>query len=184
MTFPKKWGFAMTCREFLRKILGAALVALMLWVPRTALATVQIPDTIYLDGQKHFLFSTPLEQYYGPHNPRPPFRYPNTATWRGYQATWEIHRGLLYLKAIRAWIPAGEVGLEALFPRQKGRVPATWFTGRLIVPQGQRLGFAMPHPIYEKYLIITVAKGRVTGQEIRDNSGGAPPRGDDLGEAR
>ncbi len=160
-------------------ILGTA-AALMLWAPQAALATVQIPDTIYIDGQKHFLFSTPLEQYYGPHNPRPPFRYPNTATWRGYLATWEIDRGALYLKAIRAWTPAGEVGLEALFPGHKGRVPATWFSGRLQVPQGERLRFSMPHPIYEKYLIITVDKGRVTRQEVIDNPEGATPRGDDL----
>jgi hypothetical protein len=152
-------------------------------MPQAALATVQFPDNIYIDGHKHFLFSTPLEQYYGPHNPRPQFRYPNTATWRGYIATWEIDGNTLYLKAIRAWTPAGEVGLKDLFPGYKGRVAATWFTGQLKVPQGQRLRFSMPHPIYEKYLMITVEKGRVVRQEIMDNPEVSPPRGDDLLES-
>ena len=52
-------------------------------VPETALATTQFPDLLYLNGQKHPLDSLPLEQYYSPGNPRPKFRAPNTATWRG-----------------------------------------------------------------------------------------------------
>lgn len=36
---------------------------------------------------------SPLEQYYSPGNPRPKFRAPNTATGRGYIATWEIDQG-------------------------------------------------------------------------------------------
>jgi hypothetical protein len=68
-----------------------------------ALATTQFSDILYLNGQKHSLDSLPLEPYYGPGNPRPKFRAPNTATWRGYIATWEIDRGVLYLKTIQAW---------------------------------------------------------------------------------
>lgn len=161
------------------KITLAALAVLALMAPQAAQATVQFPDIIYIDGQKNFLHSNPLEQYYGPHNPRPHFRWPNTATWRGYIATWEIDRGTLYLKAIRAWTPQGEVGLEALFPGHKGRVAATWFTGLLRIPQGERVRFHMPYPIYEKYLMITVKQGRVASQEIIDNAGRVPPPGDD-----
>jgi hypothetical protein len=153
------------------KIMLAALGVLCLLVPEAALATTQFPDILYLDGQKHSLDSLPLEPYYGPGNPRPKFHAPNTATWRGYIATWEIDRGLLYLKAIRAWTDQGQVGLEALFPGQKGPVPATWFNGKLKVPQGKILEVSVPHPIYEKYLMITVEKGRVINQEVVDNPG-------------
>ena len=138
-------------------------------VPETALATTQFPDLLYLNGQKHPLDSHPLEQYYSPGNPRPKFRAPNTATWRGYIATWEIDRGALYLKAIRAWTDQGEVSLEDLFPGQKGPVAATWFTGKLKVPQGKIIKMAVPQPIYEKYLMITVEQGRVNSQEILDH---------------
>ena len=154
------------------KVMLTALGVVFSLVPGAALATTQSSDILYLNGQKHSLESLPLEQYYGPGNPRPKFRAPNTATWRGYIATWEIDRGVLQLKAIRAWTEQREVGLEDLFPGQKGPVAATWFTGKLRVPQGKILKPAVPHPIYEKYLMITVEKGRVVSQELIDNFGG------------
>src|SRR4030065_169020 len=98
------------------KIMLAVLGVLCCLVPEAALATTQFPDILYLNGQKHSLDSLPLEHYYGPGNPRPKFRAPNPATWRGYIATWEIDRGVLSLKAIRAWTDHGQVGMEALFP--------------------------------------------------------------------
>jgi len=154
------------------KIMIAVLGVLGFLVPEAALATTQFSDILYLTGQKYSLDSLPLEAYYGPGNPRPKFRAPNTATWRGYIATWEIDRGVLYLKAIQAWTDRGEVGLAALFPGQKGPVAATWFTGTLKVPQGKVIKPAVPHPIYGKYLMITVEKGRVVSQEAIDNPGG------------
>ena len=51
-------------------------------------------------------------------------------------------------------------------------MPATWFTGKLKVPQGKMLKPAVPLPIYEKYLMITVEKGKVGNQEVVDNPGG------------
>ena len=154
------------------KIMLAALGVFGLLVPGAALATTQFSEILYLDGQKHALEGLPLEQYYGPGNPRPKFRAPNTATWRGYIATWEISRGVLSLKAIRAWIDGREVGLETLFPGQHGPVAATWFTGKLKVPHGKILKPAVPYPIYEKYLLITVEKGRVVSQAVIDNPQG------------
>jgi hypothetical protein len=152
-------------------IMLAALAVLCFLVPEAALATTQFSDILYLNGQKHSLDSLPLEQYKDPGNPLPKFRAPNTATWRGYIATWEINRGVLYLKAIRAWTEQGKVGLEALFPGQQGPVPATWFTGKLTVPYGKILKPAVPHPIYEKHLLITIEKGRVVNQKVMDNPG-------------
>jgi hypothetical protein len=146
-------------------------------VPEVALATTQFSEILYLNGQQHPLESLPLEPHYGPGNPRPKFRAPNTATWRGYIATWEIDRGVLYLKAIKAWTGQGEVGLPALFPGHKGPVAATWFTGKLRVPQGKVLKPAVPYPIYGQYLMITVEKGRVVSQEVIDNPGGTRPPG-------
>jgi hypothetical protein len=159
------------------KIMIATLGVLGFLVPKTALATTQFSDILYLNGQEYSLDSLPLEQYYNPENPRPKFRAPNTATWRGYIATWEIDRGILYLKAIRAWTYQGEMSLEDLFPGQKGPVAATWFTGKLKVPQGKIIKPAVPHPIYERYLTITVVKGKVISQEVIDNPEGNHPPG-------
>jgi hypothetical protein len=160
------------------KIMLAVLGVLCILVPQAALATTQFSEILYLNGQKHSLDSLPLEPYFGPGNPRPQFRAPNTATWRGYIATWEIDGGVLYLKAIQAWTDQGKVGLPALFPGHKGRVAASWFSGKLKVPQGKILKVSVPYPIFEKYLMITVEKGRVVNQEVIDNPGstGIPER--------
>jgi hypothetical protein len=158
-------------------IILAVLGALGCLFPRTALGTTQISDIIYLNGEKQSLDSLPLEQYYCPANLRPQFRAPNTATWRGYVATWEIDQGVLYLKAIRAWTDQGEVRLEDLFPGQKAPVAATWFTGQLNVPQGKIIKPAAPRPLYEKYLMIKVEKGRVSSQELIDQTERSHPPG-------
>jgi hypothetical protein len=158
----------------MRALLVACAVLAFL-VPQAALATTQMPDVIIIDGQKHSLYSLPLEQYYRAGHPRPKFRSPNTANWRGYIATWEIAQGRLYLQSIRAWTGQGEVGVGALFPGQKAPIPATWFTGQLRVPQGKVLRVSVPQPIHERDLIITVEKGRVTKQEIVDNAGRVGP---------
>jgi hypothetical protein len=162
-------------RRLKMKTWFAALALLSLLAPPAVQATTQIEDKIYLEGQKHPLFTLPLEQHYGPHNPRPKFRAPHTACWRGYVAIWDIKDGVLYLKDIQAWTQQGEVGLEALFPGTKGPVPATWFSGQLKVPEGKAVRRSVPYPVYEKYRMITVEKGRVVRQEVIDNAGRVPP---------
>ena len=121
-----------------RTIILMVLGMMIFLVPETALATTQFPDLLYLNGQKHPLDSFPLEQYYSPGKPRPKFRAPNTATWRGYIATWEIDQGVLYLKAIGGWTDQGEVRLEEpVFPARKARWPLPGLPGNLRSPRGR-----------------------------------------------
>jgi hypothetical protein len=154
------------------KSLWFALALTILLAPAEAPATAQFPDIIYIDGRKHSLYSNPLEKYFSRERSRPPFRSPNTANWRGYIAVWEIDRGRFYLKDLEAWLPQGKAGLEAVFPGHKGRVPATWFSGALRVPQGRMLkpvhmGYLS---VYEKDLVIIIDKGKVVRQEVIDNT--------------
>ncbi len=164
-------GARRRCSHFV--LMAFAVLASL--APQEALATTQFSEVLYLNGEKYPLQSLPLEPYYGPENPRPKFRAPNTATWRGYIGTWEIDQGVLYLKTIRAWTEQGEVGLETLFPGRKTPIPATWFNGKLIVPQGKVIKPAVPHPVYGKYLMIKLEKGRVVSQEVMDNPEGNSP---------
>ena len=151
------------------KIMLAALGVFGLLVPGAALATTQFSEILYLDGQKHALESLPLEPYYGPGNPRPKFRAPTPPPGAATSPPGRSTGASFSLKAIRAWIDGREVGLETLFPGQHGPVAATWFTGKLKVPQGKVLKPAVPYPIYEKYLMITVEKGRVVSRAVIDN---------------
>jgi hypothetical protein len=47
---------------------------------------------------------------------------------REYSATWEIDKGALCLTQISARLKQGFVGWDDLFPGNKGRVAAAWFT--------------------------------------------------------
>jgi len=112
-----------------------------------------------------------------PRIPAPSSAPPTPPAGGATSASGKLRGGVLYLKDIQAWTQQGEAGLEALFPGQQGPVAATWFTGKLIVPQGKVLKGYVPYPIYEKYLMITVEKGRVVRQETIDNPGGTRPPG-------
>ena len=153
------------------KIWLLALVLLVLAGGQPALATAQFPDVLIYEGKEHSLFSNPLESYYGPDRPRPQFKMWHTANYRGYVATWEIDKGMLYLKKIKARLEGKEVGLDYLFPGNKGRVAAAWFTGTLRVPQGKQLHYvhAGYRSVYEQELIITLKDGKVTNKEVIDN---------------
>lgn len=71
----------------------------------------------------------------------------------------------------------GEVGLAELFTGRRGPVPADWFSGELRVPQGRVLRPAVPRPLYEKYLILRVERGRVVGQEVKESGEPSGPPG-------
>lgn len=141
--------------------------------------TAQTPDILIYEGERLSLFSNPLEAYYrNEGNPRPPFRSPHTGNWRGYVATWEIDSNTLYLTDITAWLadpssPRGmtEAGLDDLFPGHSDRVEASWFSGQLRVPQGERLQYVhMGYgSVYEQDLILTIQDGKVVHREIVDN---------------
>jgi hypothetical protein len=138
--------------------------------------TAQRPDILVWCGTEWALFSNPLESYYDGANPRPAFQRPDTATWRGYVATWEIRRFRLYLSAVTAWIagPSGELreaGLDDLFPGHRGPVEASWFTGELEIPKGAELQYVhMGYgSIYEQSLLLTLRGGEIIRSGLVDN---------------
>lgn len=93
-----------------------------------------------------------------------------TVAYRG--EPWGRKRGTA---TVATW---GGVGLKALFPGQTGPVATTWFTGKLKLPPSPRaLNPHWPHPLDEKYLMITVEKDRVVSQAVVDNFGGTRPPG-------
>lgn len=140
--------------------------------------TPQIPDNLIYEGQEYGLFSNPLEDYFDEDNPRPEFLRGCSALWRGYIATWEIEDGILYLIGLEdAFVREHDqadfkrAGVSDLFPWASGRVKATWFTGELRVPQGERLeyvhmGYAQT---YEEDLLLTFEEGKLVRREVRDN---------------
>ncbi|HGM7098331.1 TPA: hypothetical protein ACKQAS_002999 [Stenotrophomonas maltophilia] len=127
--------------------------------------TAQAHEFLYIDGEKRTMMSCPdfpvgslgiteeSEPGDGVWN--------TTACWRKYVGTWVLEDGDLYLKKIEGRYRLNEPGL--LF--------AHWFSGTLIVPDGELLeyvhmGFGSQ---YEREIHITISEGSVTDTSIIDN---------------
>jgi hypothetical protein len=87
----------------------------------------------------------------------------STACWRGYQGTWRIDDGKLYLASLEGRYRL--LGGEPLF--------ADWVTCVLRVPRGNRLhyvhmGFGS---IYEMEIHVKIERGIVVASRTRDNRG-------------
>ena len=87
----------------------------------------------------------------------------STACWRGYQGTWKIENGRLFL-----------VKLEGRY-RLDGSEPllANWFTGVLRVPRGEQLryvhmGFGT---VFEMEIHVKIENGVVVASRTIDNRG-------------
>lgn len=157
------------------KSIALIMVVLMLALAhREVRATAQIPDVVVLDGRELALNTNPLEPYLQANKGKAPvFEETSSALWRGYVATWEIRGSRLWLNkvAVQRLGPAAKPGqreeyrdvdvLRSIFPRG-GPVPATWYTGALIMPLGDVVDYLHQGygSTYERYLVSIVRAGR------------------------
>jgi len=146
-------------------------------IASTAEATAQFSDLIVIVGRSEQLFAEPLEPAL---HADPGLRYNLfgripangcSASWRGYVAGWEIRTDELYLVDVQV-DPCPNVKkmvpLAELFPGATGPVKAQWFTGTLMVPQGQQIEYVhMGYGSrYEHYLLLDIDRGNVTSSTL------------------
>jgi hypothetical protein len=134
--------------------------------------TYQIHDKLILSGEPASMATFPdiprdhpriLEGFHT----EPPYEsfVTSTACYRGYIGFWEIRDGLLFLTKI-----IGGFEIKGSQP-----VQATWFSGRLVIPQGKIIegdpcfGWDV---VRERDLVIKIRKGRVVKQWMRVNCPG------------
>jgi len=141
-------------------------------------ATAQIPDILIYEGQQYFIFTNPLEDYFGAANPRPMdlFQMHCTACWRGYIATFEIRNNELYLNGLIEGTCSDEerrdVDISRIFKDQDGLpIRSSWFSGVIRCPLGEQLAYVHMgyDSVYEKELLLTFEKGNLVGTEIINN---------------
>ncbi len=162
------------------------VTTLLTLAPSLAGATAQVPERLIYKGKTVWLFSQPLERYFsqghatywdepawGPGSGRRPkaFRATSTACWRGYEGTWKIDAGHLWLASLHECHRGKEIALSEVFAGQKGPRKATWFTGILRVPLGKRLqdvhlGYDSQ---FEKDLFLAIREGKVEVERTVDN---------------
>jgi hypothetical protein len=153
------------------------LLLLSLAVAAPLGATAQAPDILKIGGKTYSLHTNPLrpiaEEIRG--------RFPkpvvvSSGLWRGYIATFRVRTGRLYLDDVRVptkkYMDSDAPQLEQfrsimkeLFDDPAPRI-ATWYTGNLIVPTGELVGYVhMGYAsTYSSYLVVTVVKGVVREQ--------------------
>ena len=150
--------------------------------------TAQAPDIITVKGETHSLLTNPLEMYREMYRHDMVFfeSYLGTACWRGYIAEWEVDDGKLFLLKVNGFVSYTDehsqpliingkficrsdnlrehkvpATLSELFGPERDRVPATWYTGELRIPQGEMTEY-VHHAYaseYSGYLIIPVENG-------------------------
>lgn len=130
--------------------------------------TPQIPERLILNGvEKPILYLHPLLPENHPQildvgTGKLSFIHGSSACWRRYEGTWEIKQDKLYL-----------VGLSGQF-RLVDNIPvfADWFSGKIIVPQGDILVPDICYAgltIYEKEQHLLIEQGVVLKTRLIDN---------------
>lgn len=152
------------------------LLILLLTISSFAGATPQIADLIRLEssGEQKKLYVEPFGVYLRNNKDEIPklepfLREGCSASWRGYQAHWEIKDKKLWMTALFG-APCDEkpilIPLAIFFVGAVGPVHVTWYSGNLVIPQGKmteyvHMGYESK---YESYLIIKIEKGVVTNE--------------------
>jgi hypothetical protein len=131
--------------------------------------TMQELDKIIIKDVRYSLWTFPLDSYWTRKNPKPRVLITKSCCWRGYIATWQITDNVLYLIDIIFNTLEGDVGLAYLFPDNLGKIKATWYTGELRVPFGERLKIDYDDPGYESDLFFKVKKGKVISHRYKAN---------------
>ncbi|WP_223115451.1 hypothetical protein [Luteimonas suaedae] len=152
------------------QMLRAAAFAVAL-CPMMAFATAQVPDYIRIDRVDHALNTNPLEPHLAHKNWKPPEDAAiSSANWRGYIASWEVAQGQLVLNDVTIHVSSSEPGdyvaksiLADLFPSTTTPVVADWYSGALIISEGEithyvHMGYGSS---YERYQVLRVASGKV-----------------------
>jgi hypothetical protein len=132
--------------------------------------TAQAGDHIHYQGEELTMATEPLEQYLCRLENRPVFRVFSTACWRGYQASWTVREGKLWLTGLTGYIKDYEmVGMDFLFP-DRSEVFAEWFTGTIRIPHGKLLMYVHMEysSVYENEIFLEFEKGNLIHSHIQD----------------
>lgn len=128
--------------------------------------TMQIPDTILIEGTAFHLQDNLAVPDSHPDIRSVPPGPRCSANWRGYHALWSICDARLHLQELD-----GKFGLSS-----EGPVFSDWVTSMLRCPLG-RPDKTLSHPyapVHEAYLELTVKEGIVTRWRIKKT--GVPPK--------
>lgn len=103
---------------------------------------------------------------------KPEFEFTCTALWRGYVGSWEIIDDRLYLINLTGQMKDGtDANLATIFPNDPDRVFAHWYSGKVRLPQGNKLKYVHMgySSVYEKDLFLHFENGILVKTETVEN---------------
>ena len=148
--------------------------------------TAQVSEKLFHNGTNYALCAEPLEKYLKEQRPDIDFVWDSTACWRGYQGTWQIREGKLYLTGLEGRLrkPGERMQFPEKFPENdpdafKKCFPdlgedglfAGWFSGEVFCPYGDLLDYrhAGFGSVYRHELVITFNNGIVVSEVEKVN---------------
>ena len=129
--------------------------------------TVQCPELLRARNREFAIYGEPLGHLIALGVAGPSLIVETTDCWRGYQGTWEIIDGRLYIVALNGLLDSGaSASLADFFPENPDRVFAHWYSGALrAIEAGRRPG--------EVCRILSFDQGQITDdREVREDNGG------------
>jgi hypothetical protein len=151
----------------LRIIIHLILILELSVVVSSVHATDQIIDPLVWKGETFYPRPGPsiLEAF--SEKDKPQFEVPSTANWKGYEAEWEIKDNSLLLVSLKGIVKGKHKEITELLPDKKPPIPATWYTGTLILPRGKEIGIHKKESrfVYEKETHLTFEKGKLVKTE-------------------
>mgnify|MGYP003583842587 CR=1 FL=1 len=124
--------------------------------------TTQVMDTFYFEGHQYRTSAEPLEC----HPQLPVFLALSTANHKGYEATWSVVAGKLFLVALAGVAEStSEQDVSTVFPGCSGPVFAEWFSGKIDIQSGRIVEPAEFNPLFEHQIALTFRSGRVVSKE-------------------
>ena len=134
--------------------------------------TAQSPDTIIYKGEEYYLFSEPLQSYLAGLEHKFEFIAISSAFWRGYQSNWEIDNNILYLEYFLGNTKEGTIHLDELFPSNKGRVKASWYSGKIFLSKGEQIFYVHMgyESTYQYEITFDIKEGEIVKETLIDNS--------------
>jgi len=132
--------------------------------------TVQVPETLFYQGQKSGMSDAPLCDYFAMGGFEPRFAPSTSMLWRRYIGHWEIIGARLYLVGLEGKLEDGtEASVATIFPDFPDRVFAHWYSGTIHVPRGEILEYRFDVGVFERDLLLEIERGVVVASRIRHN---------------
>lgn len=149
--------------------------------------TDQVTEILIVQGEELWMCTDVLEAYFVSAETKSPFKWQSTDCRRGYIGTWTIENDRLYLISMEGRTAHGTpLNLAHLFPGNRDRAFAHWYSGEIRCPAGKLLearivGWPWPN-FYERDRFFTIREGVVTDKRIVTND--LPKSSEDVPETR